>query len=110
MKVWTCTYPHLAPNTHPRLHIAGTVAGDTHSLNCFSVLRGSSLSGSDFPIYSGNNWREPTVPDRHAGRVFAMSPTGAVEMAFLIRGIFSARLLECESGGRSLALFPVGPH
>lgn len=51
------------------------------------------------------------MPDRQAGSVFAMSPTGVVEMALLIRGIFSASLLECESGGsRSLALFPVGPH
>lgn len=110
MKVWTCAYPHLAPNTHPELHLAGTLTGDTHSPNCFSVLRESSLSGSDFSIYSGNNWREPAVPDRQAGSVFAMSPTGAVEMALLIRGIFSASLLKCESGGRSLALFPVGPH
>lgn len=108
MKVWTCAYPHLAPNTHPELHLAGTLTGDTHSPNCFSVLRESSLSGSDFSIYSANNWREPAVPDRQVGSVFAMSPTGAVEMALLIRGIFSASLLEYESGG--LALFPVGPH
>lgn len=50
------------------------------------------------------------MPDRQAGSMFAISPTSAVEMALLIRGIFSASLLECESGGRSLDLFPVGPH
>lgn len=61
---------------YTKLRIAEAVAGDTHSPNYFSVLRESSLSGSDFPIHSGNDWREPAVPDRQVGSVFAVSPTG----------------------------------
>lgn len=49
VEVWTRIHPYPAPNTHPRLHMPGAGASDTHSPNYFSVLGESSLSGSSFP-------------------------------------------------------------